>query len=189
MNLYRYALNNIPDAPSFEIRVAAGSKVFTLSFTWASPTQESYDELMMYFQTLSSSDPLTNGKEYIRDYDWISYYKALNEKSLEGLKEWYNTQEFLPVSIRNAGGISYISILQEKISRAVEYDTQRNIKEESLRWLVKVSVDNEIIVTFLQPGGWNDFNTGHAFRFICEGRDVVSYEDIKYVQVEFDIDE
>lgn len=191
MNLYRYALEeDVNNSTDFTIDIAVGeSLTYQFRFVWATASQEQYNELLHTLTMLPDTDPIVKDKTYDRTYDWIAYYTQFKGMSAQAIEEWYVQQDYLPQSLRNKTASVYVALIRSRCTQALDYQSQVLIRQESMRWTFIASLEGETITGFVQPGGWYEFNTGHAFRFTAGSRDNVGLEEMQYVTVEFDIDE
>lgn len=191
MNLYRISLADlIAEDIDFLITISAGSKEYQCHFLWDIATQEQYDNLVKEIAMLSATDPLVTGDEYVRDYNWVEYYIT----HFEGLSdseiiEWVSSSTSIPQSLRNKSSYQITVIVKENLEKAQAYAEQLVEYNELLRWQCTVTCEDVKTTTIVQPGGWYNYDSGNAFRFISGDHTYVGLNDLQYVSMEFDIDE
>lgn len=182
INRYAYSMEDEDISPDFTLTISVSDKVLVCRFLWAIASQEQYDLFVQANKDRAATDPLFNGNEYIRDYDWITYYYSLQDRDLE---EWMNTSEYLPQSIRDSNNPLYT--LNEYIQQASELYDQYVQFIETLRWQCTVSFEDQVVVTNVVPGGWTDYGMPVAIRFTAGARTYIGYEDLQYVTIEVDV--
>ncbi len=188
INRYSFALADIvttDNATDFSISITVSDKVFNCRFLWAIATQEQYDKMQQVLAVRATNDPLVGSGSPIRDYDWDEYYLNLQDVDLDA---WLDEQDVLPSSIYGKIRADQLTILQQNIATALEDSKTLLIFQETLRWQVQVSVDDEVTVASIQPGGWYNYLTAISFRFVSE-HSYIGLNDLQYVTMEFDIDE
>lgn len=189
MNIYAVDLeDSIPEDNDFTLTISVSNLSFQIRFLWDIASTEQYEELVRAIAILSATDPL--GPELKRDYSWPEYYLQFEGLSDKEIEDWLdNNTELLPNSFKNLTTYQRIVLIKERLSQALEYAEQLLTYQELMRWQVTVSQGDTTTVGVVQPGGWYNFNTGIAFRFVSEGRDYIGANDLHYVQMEFSIDE
>lgn len=191
LNRYTYSLaDEEVSETDFTTIIAVGSLIFTCRFLWSIVSEEQYTELQQILINRAQTDPLTDGKDYMdRTYDWLSYYKDLITLSEQEFIEWFDVQQVLPSSWRGRTASScYISV-QEQKGDIEDLSFQNELYQESLVWQCEVHQGDDKVVTTVRPGGWIDYGTGKAFRFVAPARDTIGKDDLQYVTMEFDIHE
>jgi hypothetical protein len=189
-NRYSFSLTDltgISDPTDFSISISVSDKVFNCRFLWAIATQEQYDLMHQELVNNATNDPLMGGTSPVRDYDWVEYYLALQDVDLD---EWLDEQTVLPASIINKSRYEQVTIIQQNIAKALEYQETLQIFQETLRWQVTVHevTSDDTTVAVVQPGGWYNYFTDVSFRFVS-GYNYIGKDDLQYVTMEFDINE
>lgn len=190
LNRYVYALaDDIKGDTDFSINVSVGNDLFICRFLWSIVTQEQYDKLENMLAMRARTDPLTDGTTFNRDYDWLTYLASLITMTEEEFTTWYNAQNMLPQSWHNRPiHTVYIDIMDAK-PEVLELVDYRTLLRESLNWQVEVHRGDDTLVTTVRLGGWVDYDTGKAFRFVAPGYTTIGKDDLQYVTMEFDINE
>lgn len=190
LNRYVYALaDDIKGDTDFSINVSVGNDLFICRFLWSIVTQEQYDKLENMLARRAHTDPLTDGTTFNRDYDWLTYLAPLITMTEEEFTVWYNTQDMLPQNWRNKPiHTVYVNIMDAK-PEVLELTDYRTLLRESLNWQVEVHRGDDTLVTTVRLGGWVDYDTGKAFRFVAPGYTTIGKDDLQYVTMEFDVNE
>lgn len=189
MNLYRASLaDSITGTSQFTATLTAGTKTYVCRFMWPDACQEQMDILQSHLNTLSDTDPI--GPAYNRAYNWSSFYlqfQGLDDKEIEELVATLGDE--VPSSFKGLPSYQLLVIIHERLLQALEYEQVYLLYKEALRWQVTVECDGLTTVAVVQPGGWYNFDSGNAFRFVAGTREYIDFDDLKYVEMEFDIDE
>ncbi len=189
MNIYTIDLKDIvPEDNDFTITVSVSNLSFQFHFSWDIASAEQDEELIRNIAMLSATDPL--GPALKRDYSWPEYYLQFDGLSDEEIEEWMdNNPDSLPSSFKGLTTYQRLVLIKERLLQSLDYAEQLLTYQELMRWQVVASQGDTTTVGYVQLGGWYDFNTGVAFRFVSEGRDYIGADDLQYVQMEFSIDE
>lgn len=190
LNRYTYPLaDDIKGDNDFTVNIGVGNELYICRFLWSIVTQEQYNKLEETLAVRADTDPLTDGTTFDRTYDWLTYLAPLITMTEEEFTEWYNTQTMLPQSWRNKPVHTiYINMMDEK-DEVLELTDYRTLLQESLNWQVEIHHGDETLVTTVRLGGWVDYDTGKAFRFVAPGYTVIGKDELQYVTMEFDINE
>ena len=190
LNRYTYALaENIRGDTDFTLNISVGDELFICRFLWSIVTQEQYDEFEKVLKIRADTNPLSNGTDFDRSYDWLDYITPLASMSEDAFTEWYRTQDVLPQNWRGKDpAVLYDEIVTMKAEIA-ELNDYRALLRDSLNWQVEVHRGDDVVVTTLRLGGWTDYDTGKAFRFVAPGYTTIGKDELQYVTMEFDINE
>ena len=101
LNRYTYALaEDIRGDTDFTLNISVGDELFICRFLWSIVTQEQYDEFEKALKMRADTNPLSNGTDFDRSYDWLDYITPLASMSEDAFTEWYRTQDVLPQNWR-----------------------------------------------------------------------------------------
>ena len=190
LNRYTYSLaDDIKGDNDFTVNIGVGNELYICRFLWSIVTQEQYNKLEETLAIRADTDPLTDGTTFDRTYDWLTYLAPLIAMTEEEFTEWHNTQIMLPQSWRNKPVHTiYINMMDEK-DEVLDLTDYRTLLQESLNWQVEIHHGDETLVTTVRLGGWVDYDTGKAFRFVAPGYTAIGKDELQYVTMEFDINE
>lgn len=189
MNLYRTSLADVVTGTNqFSTTLSAGDKTYVCKFMWPQECQEQWDLLGAYLTRLSNTDPI--GPESDRSYDWIDFYLQFQNMGDTEIQAFLlQLGKDIPNSFKGLSSYQLLVLIKERIQEALELQQVQLIYKEALRWQVSVECEGRTTIAVVQPGGWYNYDSGNAFRFIADARDYIGFDDLKYVSMEFDIDE
>ena len=89
LNRYTYALaEDIRGDTDFTLNISVGDELFICRFLWSIVTQEQYDEFEKALKMRADTNPLSNGTDFNRSYDWLDYITPLAAMSEDAFTEW-----------------------------------------------------------------------------------------------------
>lgn len=181
---YYYKITDSTGGPRVAQNIQVGTKTIHFVFQWAVASEEQFNIIARYLTGKASNDPLYDGEQYIREYDWYSYYISLVGKDLD---KWLDAQKVLPVSLLNKSRDQQKYLLGIYIKEAIALHPAIQLYTEVLRWSFTATLDSEATVGYIIPGGWyrNQDNT-YAFRFMS-GQEVIGRNDINNVYIVFEV--
>ena len=176
-----------PNAVTIYKNITVGTLNLPFRFQWAVASEEQYNILIGYINTKTRSDPLRIEGVYTYNYDYMGYYLALADKTEAELNDWLDTDPTLPISIATAPRASQLIMLKNRIKECVALAPVLAQYEEVIKWQFHVTIEGEVNVGVIEPGGWYRNQDGTiCFRFVSPlahiGRD-----DFDKVIMEFEL--
>lgn len=155
---YKSTISNPEGLDSFSQEITVGSFVLTFTFRYTEALQEQIDLMERFFETRAKSDPLYQDGNYVRDYDWYSYYEALISET--NLITWLNSDPVLPQSIRRLSSTARkVSLLQTNIAIVKSLQEQYETNKEAVGWMFTMTCPGlNTAAAKLIPGGWYHYD-------------------------------
>lgn len=175
-------------ATTIPINVTVGTRTLRFTFQWAIASAEQFDAIERYLKNKANGDPLDEGGEFNRDYDYLAFYTPLINMSDDELVQWLNESSVLPRNIEQAPSISSkLSLLHSAIAECAELDPVVRQYKEVMRWQFKMIYNNEVTTGVVTTGGWyRNQAVNFDFRFVSDLKNI-GYEDLGNVTMEFEV--
>lgn len=189
MSIYTLDLkDSIPEDADFSLTIAVGNFNIQCRFLWDTATEEQYEELIRDIARLSATDPI--GPELKRNYSWPEYYMQFEGLTDEEIEAYLDANaDNLPSSFKGLTTYQRTVLIKERLSQSLDYAEQLLLYQELMRWQVTIRRGDTSTVSVVQIGGWYDFDSELAFRFVSDGRTYIGSDDLQYVQMEFQVNE
>lgn len=187
VNKYYYKLQDISTEDTHVVqKIQVGSKSLTLTFQWATASEEQCNMILKYLADMAKTDPIqmSNGN-YVRDYDWLNYYVGLSDVDLN---DWLDSVHDIPVAIVGKDRDVQIRYLQYRIGEALSITSIIRQYIEVMRWQVTVTgTDVSPTACLVELGGWNRHqDNAYSFRFLS-GREYIGRNDLNELYIEFEV--
>lgn len=188
MNTYNYRITtDTATTDTATLLVSAGSRSFQLNFIWDTVNQEQYDIVDRGLKDRALADPLLDGSDIIRDYDWIDWYLAL---PLD-IETYLRNGGAYPQSLRNTEITVRANLMNSYREEAKDLKRIRTIYEDQLVWNVVVTelTTTEMLTGVVRTGAWiNNQSDVWRLRFVSALTEI-GKEDLSKVFIEFEVDE
>lgn len=188
MNTYNYRITtDTATTNTATLLVSAGIRSFQFNFVWDTVNQEQYDILDKGLKDRALADPLLDGSDIIRDYDWIDWYLAL---PLD-IESYLINGGAYPQSLRNTDTAVRANLMNESRDEAKVLSRIRNIYKDQLVWNVVITelTTSKVLTGVVRPGGWiNNQSDIWRVRFVSALTEI-GKEDLNKVFIEFEVDE
>lgn len=167
--------------------IQIGNDTVYFRFQWAVASEEQYNLVLNYINTKTRSDPLNDNGTYTYNYDYMSYYLELADKTEEELNEWLDTNPPLPNSILNSVRASQLLMLNQRINEVLALEPVLAQYEEVVKWQFHAVYKDQVTVGVIEPGGWyRNQDPEMCFRFVSE-LDHIGRTDFNNVTIEFEV--
>lgn len=188
MNTYNYRITTDTEASdTAALLISAGTRSFQFNFAWDTVNQEQYDILDRGLKDRALADPLLDGSDIIRDYDWIDWYLALPID----IENYLNNGGAYPQSLRNTAVAVRANLMNEFREEAKVLKRIRTIYIDQLVWNVVITelTTSKVLTGVVRPGAWiNNQSDIWRVRFVSALTEI-GKEDLNKVFIEFEVDE
>lgn len=168
--------------------VTVGDKNIQFRFQWAIASEEQYNIVLRYLNTMTQSDPLYVDGAYTYNYDFIEYYLPISAMTDAELEEWLGTDPHLPASIVNKPLEAQKLVLRNRAKKAEALAPVVAQYKEVLKWQFHALYEGETTVGVIEPGGWyRSQDVALQFRFVSP-LSYIGRNDFERVTLEFEVD-
>jgi hypothetical protein len=176
-----------PNAVTIYKNITVGTYNLPFRFQWAVASEEQYNILISYIDTKTKSDPMLIDGVYTYNYNYMEYYLALRDKTEAELNDWLDSDPVLPQSIAAASRASQLIMLKNRIKECTALEPVLAQYEEVIKWQFHVTIEGEVNVGVIEPGGWYRHQDGIlSFRFVS-ALPHIGRNDFDKVTMEFEI--
>lgn len=167
--------------------IQVGNESIDFRFQWAVASEEQYNLILQYIDTKTRSDPLNDHGTFTYNYDYMSYYLALEDMSDQELNDWLDSDPILPNSVTTMVRASQLLTLKKRIKECVTLRPVLLQYRDVVKWQFKATYKGQVTVGIVEPGGWYRHQDPElSFRFVSE-LPYIGRKDFNNVTIEFEV--